>query len=137
MYKSIVVPVDLAHVADLNKALKTAGDLAKHYGASVCYVGVTAATPSSVAHNPAEYEQKLAAFAADQASTYGHTATSKAVVSHDPAVDLEDGVLGAVTETGADLIVVASHVPNLADHLWPAHGGTIARRADVSVMIVR
>jgi len=41
MYQKIMVPVDLAHVERLGKALGTATDLAKHYGIPVCYVGVT------------------------------------------------------------------------------------------------
>ena len=39
--------------------------------------------------------------------------------------------------TLADLVVMASHIPNVADHFWPSNGGSIASRADVSVMLVR
>ena len=55
MYKRIMVPVDLTHAGDLTKALRTAADLAGHYGCPVTYVAVTAATPGPVAHNPAEF----------------------------------------------------------------------------------
>ncbi len=70
MYKQILVPVDLTHVDQLGKALKTAADLSRHYDAPVCYVGVTSEAPSPVAHNPKEFAQKLEAFATSrQAST--------------------------------------------------------------------
>ena len=137
MFSKIMVPVDLAHLADLERALSCAADLAGHYGAEITYVGVTAATPGSLAHNPKEYEAKLAGFAADQAAARGVKARAHAVISHDPTVDLDDALLRAVKEVNADLVVMASHLPNLTDYLWPSNGGKIAAHAAASVMVVR
>ena len=137
MYSKIMVPVDLTHADQLQKALSTAADLAKFYNIPVCYVGVTAATPGSIAHNPDEYAGKLEAFAQDAAKKGGHEATALARVSHDPAADLNPTLLKAVEETGADLVVMASHIPNIADHLWPSHGGQIASHSNASVFVVR
>jgi nucleotide-binding universal stress UspA family protein len=64
VFKHIMVPVDLAHEGRLDRALDVAADLAAHYGARVTYVGVTVPQPSSVAHNPEEFAEKLARFAA-------------------------------------------------------------------------
>jgi nucleotide-binding universal stress UspA family protein len=36
MYSRIMVPVDLAHIERLEKALATAADLAKHYEITMC-----------------------------------------------------------------------------------------------------
>jgi nucleotide-binding universal stress UspA family protein len=124
MYKKIIVPVDLAHAGKLMKALKTAADLARHYQAPVCYVGVTTATPGSLAHNPAEYTTKLEAFARTQGEENGIETSSHTVVAHDPTIDLDDALLKAITRPAADLVVMATHVPNVADHLWPSNGGT-------------
>ncbi len=137
MYKQIMVPVDLTHIEHLQKALQTAADLAKHYGSPVTYVGVTPETPSPVAHNPTEYAQKLEAFAQEQASKHGHSASSKAYASTDPAIDINDTLIKAVRETGADLVVMQSHVPNVTDYIWPSHGGSVASHSDVSVFLVR
>lgn len=137
MFNKIMVPVDLKHVSQLERALSVAANLSKSFSAPVVYVGVTPETPTSLAHNPKEYQAKLEAFAADQAARHGLEATAQGFPSHDPAVDLNDTLLEAVTETGADVVVMASHIPNLADHLWPSHGGQIARRAPVSVFVVR
>ena len=41
MFKKIMVPVDLAHLPALQKALDVAADMARHYDAALCYVGVT------------------------------------------------------------------------------------------------
>ncbi len=137
MYTNIMIPVDLAHVADLGKALDTGADLARHYGARICYVGVTAATPSAVAHNPAEFQQKLESFATEQGVKHGITTMAKAAISHDPAVDLDSTLLKTADEIGADLIVVASHIPGLKEYIWPSNGGALAGHATASVFVVR
>lgn len=132
-----MAPVDLAHADKLGRALQVAADLADRYGAEVCYVAVTAPTPGALAHNPSEFAARLDDFAQAQAARHGHTATSHSVVSHDPAVDLDDSLLKACDDTGADLVVMASHVPGVVDFLFPSHGGRIATHAEVSVMVVR
>jgi nucleotide-binding universal stress UspA family protein len=137
MYKKIMVPVDLAHVEQLDKALTTAADLSKHYGIPLCYVGVTAATPGPVAHTPAEFSAKLEEFAKARSESDGIEASSKAYTSHDPAIDLEDTLMKAVHETGADLVVMATHMPGFPEHLFASNAGYVASHADVSVMVVR
>jgi len=137
VYTQIMVPVDLAHVEHLEKALSTAADLSKHYGAPVCYVGVTPNTPSAIAHNTAEFAEKLEAFGKAQAAAHGLHATVKAYACHDLTTDVDDTLLGAVTDTGADLVVMASHVPDIIDYVWPSNGGKIAEHSDASVFVVR
>ena len=137
MYRRIMVPVDMDHVDQLEKALTTAAALAKHFGAPVTYVGVTPETPSPVAHNPEEFARKLANFAARQGEAHGLEADSRAIASPDPAIDLDKTLLRAVKETGADLVVMASHKPTITDWIWASHGGDVASHADVSVFLVR
>lgn len=137
MFTKIMVPVDLAHADKLERALQCAADLATHYKATVVYVGVAAATPGSVAHTPQEFAEKLAAFAAAQGESAGISTDSLAMTSHDPSTDLDPTLLDALDQCGADLVVMASHIPNLTDYIRPSNGGTIARRAKVSVMVVR
>ncbi|MEM1198476.1 MAG: universal stress protein [Pseudomonadota bacterium] len=137
MFKQIMVPVDLAHTGELGKSLTVASDLSKQYGAPVCYVGVATSQPSEVAHNLDEYEQKLSAFAEQQAAKNGHTASARTFVGHDPVADLDDVLLRAVDEVGADLVVMASHVPSLVDYLWPSNGGKIAAHSKAAVFVVR
>ncbi len=137
MFNRIMVPVDLAHADKLDRALRSAADLAKLYGATIVYVGVAAATPGSVAHTPEEFKSKMEAFAASHAESNGVATEAVALTSHDPSVDLDPTLISAIDETGADLVVMASHIPNLTDYIWPSNGGTVAKRAKVSVMVVR
>jgi nucleotide-binding universal stress UspA family protein len=132
-----MVPVDLAHPDRLDKALDAAAGLARQQGSEIVYVGVTAETPGKVAHSPDEFASKLDDFASKQASERGVSAKAHAMVSHDPTVDVDDTLLAAIDETDADLVVMASHVPNVADFLWPSNGGKVASHAKVSVMLVR
>lgn len=137
MFSKILVPVDLAHVEALQRSLTVAADLARHYGAEVCYLGVTATTPGTIARSPEEYEQKLQAFAEEQGRVHGQTASALCVSSPDPVADLDDHVLDAIKSQGADLVLMATHLPRHLDAVVPAHGGKIATHTDVSVFLVR
>lgn len=137
MYKKILVPVDLAHIERLENAIDIAADLAKHYGASLCFVGVTTSTPSEVAHTPQEYSRKLEQFAGEQGARHGTRIESFACTSHDPAVDLNDRLLQAIEESGCDLVVMASHLPGLPEHILASHAGAVASHARVSVFVIR
>lgn len=137
MFKRIMVPVDLAHAPRLGTALQCAADLAKLYDVPLTYVGITAATPSSVAHNPTEFEQKLKAFAQSEATKHGIDAVAHTAIVHDPTIQIEATLRRMIDETDADLVVMASHIPNVMDHFWPSNGGKLAEHAKCSVMIVR
>mgnify|MGYP000135559514 CR=1 FL=1 len=137
MFKEIMVPVDLRHVANLTKTLTVAADLAQKYGARITYVGVTGSEPSAVAHNPEEYAEKLAQFAASEAAMHGFDARGHTIVAHDPAVDLNHKLADAVKELHADLVIMATHVPNVADFIWASHGGHLAAHSKASVFLVR
>ncbi len=137
MFKRIMAPVDLAHVERLRAALDCAADLAKHYSVPVVYVGVTSTAPSKLAHNPEEFGQKLGAFADAEAAKHGVETSAHTVIAHDPTTEVDDALIRAIDETDADLVVMASHVPNVMDYIWPSNGGKLAEYAKCSVMVVR
>lgn len=90
-----------------------------------------------MAHTPAEYQDKLTAFAQETASAAGLTAEAHVETAHDPATEIDDALLKAARETGADLIVMQSHVPGLVEYIWPSNGGKVAEHAKCSVLLVR
>lgn len=137
MFTKILVPVDLGHPDRLEKALSVAADEARHREAQVVYMGVTEETPGSIAHNPKEFSEKLAEFAAGQAKAHGITAEALAVVSTDPAAEINKLILRAIKDSGADLVVMASHPPAMLDWILPSHGGYVAEHADISVFVIR
>ena len=137
MFSKIMVPVDLAHADRLERALAVAADLANRWQAEVVYVGATGGAPGSVAHTPEEYRARLEAFAAEEGRKHGQPASAHALVLHDVAADLDHALVAASEETGADLVVMATHPPGIADWLWPGHGGRLAAQARASTLVVR
>lgn len=137
MYRKIMVPVDLAHLDLIEPALEKVADLARHYGAEVCYVGVTANTPGSVARTPAEYQQKLEAFADEQAKVHGQAVSAKTISSPDPIADLDDDLIQAIEDVGADLVVMPTHPPKHLDVIMPSHGGKVATHTKASIFLIR
>lgn len=137
MFKTVMVPVDLGHLPKIERALATAADLAAHYRARLVYVSVTAPTPGPLAHNPQEFKAKLEAFAKEDGEKRGASPEAHMMIAHDPTIDVDDVLLKAVDETGADLVVMASHKPGFADYFWPSNGGKLAGHTGVSVMLVR
>jgi nucleotide-binding universal stress UspA family protein len=137
LFSNIMVPVDLVHADKLDKALTVAANLAKNFNAPICYVGMTAKTPSPVARTPEEFAEKLAEFARAQSASHGVEASSKAYPLDDPAIEMSDAIIDAVKDVGADLVVMATHIPNVTDYVWASHGGKLASHSSASVMLVR
>lgn len=137
MYSKIMVPIDLAHIQLIEPTLQTVADLAQHYNAEVCYVGVTTNTPGSVARTPQEFTQKLEAFAQERARVHGQPVSTHTIVSPDPIADLDDDLIQAIRDVGADLVVMPTHPPKHIDVIMPSHGGKVATHTDVSVFLVR
>ncbi|MEM6487828.1 MAG: universal stress protein [Pseudomonadota bacterium] len=137
MFKQIMVPVDLAHADRAEKALRLAADLVKSYGAAATLVGVTQSSPTDVAATPAAFADALAGFAAAQSEALGVSLAAHAEVSHDIAVDLDGKLERAAKTLGADLVVMASHVPGFAEHFFASNAGYLAAHATISVFVVR
>ena len=137
MYKKIMVPVDLRHTDKLDKAVATAADLSKFYKAPVQMVAVTASAPSSVAHNPEEFAAKLAQYAAAEGEKHDIEFGSHAITSPDPTIDLDDQLGREAHVIGADLVVMGSHVPGFAEHMFSSNAGYLASHSDISVFVVR
>lgn len=137
MFNRIMVPVDLAHLEPLEKALTVAAELAGHYGADVCYVGVTATTPGEIARTPEEYQEKLTDFAEQQSRKYEFSADVRVYTAADPVAMVDDLLIKAISETGADLLVMGTHLPKKLDAVMPSNGSKVAKHTDVSVFLVR
>jgi len=137
MFKSIVVPVDLLHKETLSKALSVARDLARAYSAKYYIVGVTSDTPNRLAQTPAEYETKLADYAKALSDDFGIDVHPYPLVSRDYVVDLDRQIMDACERVEADLVVMASHVPGLAEYVFASNAGYLASHAKISVFVVR
>lgn len=137
MFTKIMIPVDLAHKDRMTPALDVATGLARSHGSNLILVSVESDQPSQVARNPEEFRQALARMADETAAASGLTVDSHAVICADPAADMSRELLKAAEDSGADLIVMATHMPGLMDHVFTSHGGYVARHAKISVFLIR
>lgn len=137
MFSKLMIPVDLAHTESLGKALETAASLAKGFGAEAHLVGVTMTSPGRLAKTPEEFAAKLASYAADCANKFDVPFRAHTEISHDIRIDLDDILQRAAEKIGADLIIMASHVPGFAEHVFASNAGYLASHSDLSVLVVR
>lgn len=140
MYQKIVVPVDLEQADKIDNALRAAAALSRLWSAEVVYLAVHGSAPDRVASSPEKFEVELDMFAREQAEAHDvERYTTCVVPSVDVAVELDDKLLEAIDDLGADLVVMASHVPGVPDrlHLLSSNAAKIVRQSSVSVFVVR
>ncbi len=137
MFTKIMIPVDLGHIRNMEKALALAAELAEHHDAQAIIVGVTQSGPTEIARTPEAFAEKLKAFAAEHSKKLGVTFATHSEVSHDITIDLDDVLQRAADEIGADLIVMASHVPGLSEYVFASNAGYLASHSKMSVFVVR
>lgn len=137
LYRHIGVPVDLAHRDKLAKALATAVDLARVYGARITLVAVTGPAPGEAAHGPKEFRQHLNDWAAEIAGDSGVEVDTETDVVGDPAADLDKTLDHRFHALGIDLVVMASHVPGFREYVFHSNAGFLASHTDLSVFVVR
>ena len=137
MFKKIMVPVDLGHLENLSRALDAAAEMAKSHEAEVAYIGVYGNVPHTNLPAAEDYTSELKAFSDRQAAAHGITTTSLPVFSHDPEAELTSALLSTSSDIGADVIVMASHIPGWTEHIFHSNAGYVASHAPVSVFVVR
>jgi nucleotide-binding universal stress UspA family protein len=140
MYKSILVPVDLAE-ADLAKpAIDAAVTFANLSGGTVRLVYVRSLVPVTYMEfvpsdfdtiQQEEAEAKLGAIAAE-IPLPPEQVSAKVLVG-----SVHGEVLAEAEASGADLIIVASHEPGMLVYVIGSNASTIVRRAKCSVLVVR
>lgn len=134
----ILVPVDLTHVDKLTKALDIAADLARKHAAPVVYVGVVEAVPTTSRTTEGDkHAARLQDFAAAQAKAHGIETRAHITLRGDFHLTVGRDIVAAAEQTGCDLIVMASHVPGLRDHVLSSNAGYVASHAPTSVYVVR
>ncbi len=136
MYKSILVPIDLAH-RDVGQAMiKRAVALSDENG-KITLLHVIGDIPAyaqsylpegQLQENLEETKKTLAALA--------QTAGAKAdtIVRYGNASPV---ILDEANELGADLIIIASHHPGIKDYLMGSTASRVVRHAACSVLINR
>lgn len=137
MFSKIMVPVDLRGGEIVDRALDVAVDLAKLYGAEIVLVSLTSQVVDAPNAGAESAHEKLSRLAEQVAERAGTSAIAHNIFSPDVAAELDAILLEAVKDTGADLVVVGSHIPGFMEYLFSSHAGNLAAHAKTSVFVVR
>ena len=141
MYTSILVPVDLGDEALASRTLDTAIDLAKRFGAEVHAMTVVPAFGFSIvgAGFPKDYEKSAmeGAQASLKAFLSARDAGGVPIKGHVAHGTIYDEIMKAADKLKCDLIVMASHRPELKDYLLGPNAARVVRHARQSVFVVR
>jgi universal stress protein F len=136
MYKTILVPVDIAHVvegrANLDLAAQHAAD-----GAKIILLNVIEDIPGwAAAELPADLIKNSQASSREKleklASSSGMEMDVEVRTGHSYHT-----ILQVAEEKKADLIIVASHRPGLQDYFLGSTAAKVVRHAKCSVLVIR
>lgn len=138
MYRSILVPVDLAEPSSWSKALPVAVSLAHAYGSRLTLGNVVT---DAAARHEAQWSVSAYRQLVDVAQARLHMLARECGFEH-PAIfvgrgSVGGGILEMARDAEADLIVLASHRPGMRDYLIGANASYVVRHATCSVLVVR
>ena len=136
MYKTILVPIDLAHSEQGKLMIDVAKSLADK-GGKIILVNVVEDVPARVtAVLPVNVHEKIVEHAQSELQTLAKLAGDdvEAVIrqGHAPSE-----IVSLAEERKADLIVIASHRPDWQDYLLGSTAARVVRHSQVSVHVVR
>jgi len=139
MIETILVPIDISETEAGATALKLARDLAKTYGSKIVLLNVVEQLPGYVASQlPAGLEEKTRTDAVNRLQEIARenevAETAQTVVRQGhPSTE----ILEHAKESGAEMIVIASHDPGLADYFLGSVAARVVRHAHCSVLVTR
>lgn len=140
MFQSILVPIDIAHESSWKAAIPEAIELAKANGGRLCIMTVVRDSTSMFEGVYLAFElEKIVSDAKNKLAT---------VVGRYETCDLEiDQVVGygsiareildEAEHRDVDLIVMASHRPEIKDYIIGPNAAHVARHATSSVLVLR
>jgi nucleotide-binding universal stress UspA family protein len=140
MYKSILVPIDLADTELTRPAIDAAANLAKIWDSAVRLVNVMPMTPVMLAeYVPADFDTQQREASelalAEMARNSGiDAARVSSVVRHG---GIYNEILDEAAAVKADLIVMTSHRPAMRTYFLGSNAGQVVRYATCSVLVVR
>lgn len=140
MYKTVLLAIDLEHDSSWRKALPTATGIADAFGAALHILTVVPDIRTSMVaqYFPDDFEEKAVREAAQNLKAFAaEHLGGRAVEVHVAAGQVYRQITAMAEKLGADMIVMASHRPELADMLIGPNADHVMRHTDASVLVVR
>lgn len=141
MFKTILVPIDLAEPDSSGRALNAAIQMARDYDATMHVVTVVPDMGMSIVggYFPEGFEQKALDETKDRLKAYLEDLVpgDVKVKGHVMHGSIYEQILRTADQLSADLIVMASHRPAMRDYLLGPNAARVVRHARQSVLVVR
>lgn len=140
MFKSILVPIDLADTDLAKPAIETAASLSKSSGGVVRLVNVMPMTPVMLAeYVPPDFDAQQRQTSDEALSIVARESgiDSKRISTSVRQGGIYHEVLEEAAAVGADLIVMTSHRPSMQSYFLGSNAGHVVRYAKCSVLVVR
>ncbi len=141
MFARILLPVDLEEESSWKKAIPAVVALRETFGSELHVLTITPDWPKGMYRLslPVDFEQRFAASAADGLDVFvrDHIPEGVPVTKHVKVGSVYRMILETASEIAADLIVMASHRPEMGDYLIGANASRVVRHAEVSVLVIR
>lgn len=141
MFQKLLVPLDLEQSSSWEQALPAALELRAASGGELHILTVVPVIEMSIvaSYFPADYEAKMVESARERLSKLVAECVPPGVsaTEHVALGPIYDTILKTAESIGADLIVMASHRPELKDYLIGANAARVVRHSKRSVLVVR
>ena len=129
----ILVPVDMGDPAASERAVATAAWFALQSQARLSVLTVANPLGDTITEMPEVQKPSFVTFVADMSARHG--IDMEAVFRSHESVD--HVIHQVIEERVIDLVVMATHHPRLADHLFGSHAAQTALHNDCSVLVLR
>ena len=138
-FEKILVAVDLGEDSSWKEALPTAVDQAQHAGGEVHILTVVPEEPPQLAWLPKDYSTKMTAYANSQLAKLIETNVPEKMRAqpHVRQGTIYSEIVKLAKELDIDLIVMASHRPELKDFLLGPNAAKVVRHAECPVLVIR
>ncbi len=138
-FEKILVPIDLGHESSWKEALPVAIDQAQHTGGELHIVTVVPEEPPQLAWLPDDYSAKMIAYAETKLGELvkAQVPEGMKVTHHVRQGSIYSEVVNLARDIEIDLIVMASHRPELKDFLLGPNAAKVVRHAMCPVLVVR
>jgi nucleotide-binding universal stress UspA family protein len=138
-FEKILVAIDLGEDSSWKEALPTAVDQAQHSGGKLHIVTVVPEQPPQLAWLPEDYSTKMIAYAESQLAKLIETNVPKGLgaQAHVRQGTIYSEIVKLAKAVDIDLIVMASHRPELKDYLLGPNAARVVRHAGCPVLVVR
>jgi nucleotide-binding universal stress UspA family protein len=141
MFRDILLPVDLGDAGAQEKAVSAAVELVRCFGGRLHVMTIVPSFGEGFVSSffPADYQEKAMAAANERLHAFVRERISDGIpVQHVVACGtIYEEILDFARQHSVDLIVMASHRPELSDYLLGPNAARVTRHAACSVMVVR